>query len=432
MSRRKSTAEAADISDRAANLKEDDDQPSGSRSGTSRNDNIKVNEEQIMNKIKNVPISKLKEILTDQIDLEIRLKHKELTLTEEEIGKCESQMITLRNYYQVPRETLFESEPNDFTLKYYDLLNRSLSVNYSQPDPIDNSALVSGVENPILDTSVNGQGHVYRTRSTTSSLRPTSGSFPSRTGTIGCLYRRTDGIIVKLTCPDCKRTNFSSAQGFLNHSRIAHTQEYTSQDAAALICGELLPDNEQDEEGLASVKSLKEKGLDPNKNLNVNEIYFNGLSNTLNTVHRGSTEKAVSPLDKESLKSKSDPRKPEESELMKKLIKNGITKDKKCYEQLIESYKNDNVAEESSEEEEEDTIEPVSDDKTTDEDRKLKRRRSRAFVGIVKGNSQSLQLQEEKEDETSDAKEVSGTSQPPLPKMKLKLKPDKKKKKQSE
>lgn len=147
MSRRKSTAEAADISDRAANLKEDDDQPSGSRSGTSRNDNIKVNEEQIMNKIKNVPISKLKEILTDQIDLEIRLKHKELTLTEEEIGKCESQMITLRNYYQVPRETLFESEPNDFTLKYYDLLNRSLSVNYSQPDPIDNSALVSGVEN---------------------------------------------------------------------------------------------------------------------------------------------------------------------------------------------------------------------------------------------------------------------------------------------
>lgn len=448
MARGKSTIETDKMSERAANVDGDNKtdheiQEGSSSSSTPRELPTEANKEQIMSKIKNVPISKLKDIITDQIDLEIRLKHKELTLTEEEIGKCESQMITLRNYYQVPREKLFESEPNDFTLKYYDLLNRSLSVNYTQPDPIggNSSGMIAGDDPLAPGAAVNGQGHVYRTRSTTSSLRPTVSSFPSRTGTIGCLYRRTDGIIVKLTCPDCKRTNFSSAQGFLNHSRIAHTQEYTSQDAAALICGEILPDNEQDEEGLASIKSLKEKGLDPNKNLNVNEIYFNGLSNTLNTVHRSSIDKSVSPLDKENSKLNHEPKKPEESELMKKLIKNGITKDKKCYEELIESYKNENVAQESSEEEEEEEemdtstiVETTSDDKAGYGDRKLKRRRSRAFVGIVNGTSQSNQpehQQEEDAEEEDVAKVAADTVNPPLPKMKLKLKPDKKKRKQS-
>lgn len=293
----------------------------------------------MINKIKSIPVDKLKQIITDQIDLEIRLKHKELTLTEEEIGKCESQMITLRNYFQIPREKSISSEPNDFTIKYYDLLNRSLSVNYdsnefkemmnnSNRDSFSSNGTTSrhpsfSVNNSF--SSVNS-GHSYRTRSTTSSLRP-----PTTTGgknsTIGCLYRRTDGIIVKLTCPDCKRSNFSSAQGFLNHSRIAHTQEYTSQDAAALICGELLPDNEQDEEGLASIKNLKSKDLDPSKNLNINEIYFNGLSNSLNTVHKP-IEKSLSPLEKET-----------ESELMKKFIKSGLGSNKQDYDKYLEDFK---------------------------------------------------------------------------------------------
>jgi ADA HAT complex component 1 len=403
-----------------------------------------VDEEQLLSKLKNVPVSKLKEILTDQIDLEIRLKHKELTLTEEEIGKCESQMITLRNYYKVPGKKLIEGEPNDFTLKYYDLLNRSLSVNYEQQNlqglssqGNTDSVAASGGAFPNMGPVA---GHSYRTRSTTSSLRPSTNASGHRAGTIGCLYRRTDGIIVKLTCPDCKRSNFSSAQGFLNHSRIAHTQEYTSQDAAALICGEILPDNEQDEEGLASLKSLNEKGLNPNKNLNVDEIYFNGLSNSLNTVHRSSIDKSVLPLDKDESKSSvitAKPRPPEESELMKKLIKGGVTKDKASYEELIGSYKaveSDLTVPDSSDEEDaksEDPKDAAVDDKRNEDIRKMKRRRSRANVGIVKSqvHTEKDEAEPEVEQEQLDDEQESSNKEPPLPKIKLRMRPDKKKRK---
>ncbi|EGV66370.1 hypothetical protein CANTEDRAFT_100590 [Yamadazyma tenuis ATCC 10573] len=389
-----------------------------------------VNEEQLMEKVKTVPLSKLKDIITDQIDLEIRLKHKELMLTEEEIGKCESQMITLRNYYKVPREKSFDSEPNDFTIKYYDLLNRSLSINYEQ-QAIDGPGLHNDPHTGFPDQSM-GAGHTYRTRSTTSSLRPSTSI--SRTTTLGCLYRRTDGIIVKLTCPDCKRSNFSSAQGFLNHSRIAHTQEYTSQDAAALICGEILPGNEQDEEGVASINSLKEKNLDPNTNLNVNEMYFNGLSASLNTVHRSSLDKSVSPLERGEVTSIRTAPKPENSELMKKLIKTGVTKDKDSYKKLIDSYKP--VAGDLESSNEDEHLESSEEDQAVHgraEDRKLKRRRSRANVGIAKFTPKVLDSSCSSASE-GHSKAATPEKEPhhqPLPKIKLRLKPEDKTKKRT-
>lgn len=295
-----------------------------------------VDREMLIKRLQDTPIEKLRDIITNQIDLEIRLKHKELSLTKEEIGKCESQMITLRKFFEVPSLVSLENEPNDFTVKYYNLLNRSLSANYSNL-----SGLPDGSHNPkasILEEGYAGEPkYSYRTRSTTSSLRPsTSISKPS--ASLGCLYRRTDGVIVKLTCPDCNRSNFSSAQGFLNHSRIAHSKEYTSQDGAALKCGEILSEVEQDEEGMSSLQNLKQKNLDPSKNLNVNEIYFDGLSNTLNTVHRVSIDKSISPFDQVDLSatsSSSSHAQKEESELMKKMIKDGVAQDESEYATLI-------------------------------------------------------------------------------------------------
>lgn len=52
------------------------------------------------------------------------------------------------------------------------------------------------------------------------------------------LKRSTDGQMVKLVCLDCRRENFSSAQGFINHCRIAHNRGFASHDAAAIACGE--------------------------------------------------------------------------------------------------------------------------------------------------------------------------------------------------
>ncbi|ODV79589.1 uncharacterized protein CANTADRAFT_77925, partial [Suhomyces tanzawaensis NRRL Y-17324] len=364
--------------------------------------------ESLMKKLEQIPLKQLKEIITNQIDLEIRLKHQELKLTESEIGKIESQMLVLRKFFDIPNDLKISSEPNEFTLKYFDVLNKSLAVRFND---LQRQQLVgfgdphySGF-NDNVGYSHDGsgapfqQGGGYRTRSTTSSLRPSYSSVSGPSGqsvnklnhqNLGCLYRRTDGIIVKLTCPDCQRSNFSSAQGFLNHSRIAHAKEYTSQDAAALKCGEILPQIKQDPEGEASIQSLKDKNLDPNKNLNVNEIYFNGLSNTLNTVHDSISK--PSQVDKKSpsveAKSNSDSPKPastpKESELLKKVIKEGKIK-KEDYQQMIaeakETIPNAHLFENEVDEDESNTdLTPPAEQ--TDLRSKLKRRTSRGGINI--------------------------------------------------
>ncbi|KAK6198519.1 uncharacterized protein RJT21DRAFT_48824 [Scheffersomyces amazonensis] len=284
-----------------------------------------LNQDAIIQKLKAIPLDKLKEVITNQIDLEIRLKHKELKLTEMEVGKIESQMLILRKFFEVPNDVKIDNEPNEFTLKYFDLLNKSLTLTYNDitrqnqrqqsAGSLFNSDYLDGYDHSSIDYNPYSVSHSYRTRSTTSSLRPLQYNLPlqpqplsitpqqsisqsSNTPTItpnasqqnlaairynnqnlGCLYRRTDGVIVKLTCPDCQRSNFSSAQGFLNHSRIAHSKEYTSQDAAALKCGSIIPEIRQDPTGEHSIQRLIEKGIDPNRNLNVNEVQFNGINN---------------------------------------------------------------------------------------------------------------------------------------------------------
>lgn len=49
--------------------------------------------------------------------------------------------------------------------------------------------------------------------------------------------RSTDGQWVKLYCAECKSDKFSNTQGFLNHCRIKHNLVYKSHDAAAIACG---------------------------------------------------------------------------------------------------------------------------------------------------------------------------------------------------
>lgn len=55
--------------------------------------------------------------------------------------------------------------------------------------------------------------------------------------------------IQRLECLDCKRSDFSSAQGFINHCRIAHQREYASHEAAAFACGQTV---EETDEGFIS------------------------------------------------------------------------------------------------------------------------------------------------------------------------------------
>lgn len=158
--------------------------------------------------------------------------------------------------------------------------------------------------------------------------------------------------MVRLTCPICQRNNFSSAQGFLNHSRIAHSKEFTSQDAAALKCGDIIPEIKQDATGEASIKQLTEKGLDPSKNLNVAEYLFGPVTGNGNSTSTGvattgnSTPKPEgSPRfdtddQDQQLQQESPAPSPVEqlNELMKKLINEGKMK-KEEYEKLLNETK---------------------------------------------------------------------------------------------
>lgn len=52
-------------------------------------------------------------------------------------------------------------------------------------------------------------------------------------------------ICKRLECLDCKRSDFSSAQGFINHCRIAHQREYASHEAAAFACGQTVEETDE-------------------------------------------------------------------------------------------------------------------------------------------------------------------------------------------
>lgn len=209
------------------------------------------------------------DIIEQQFNLEILLKHNQLVEIEEEIGKCEAQMIALRNKYNVDPSKRLPSEPTEFTEKYLMILQKTEGL-YNRHKSVtwNNNYLDQGADPLLVASSL--ETLYSRTRSHTSSLRPSSGRYSAT----DCIYRRSDGVLVKLTCPNCSRCNFSSAQGFLNHSRLAHGKEYTSHDNAALICGEVLFDDDQDADGLKSINTLRSQGLDPNKNMTKPEVPF--------------------------------------------------------------------------------------------------------------------------------------------------------------
>jgi hypothetical protein len=51
------------------------------------------------------------------------------------------------------------------------------------------------------------------------------------------IRRASDGVMVKLICKICGKDNVNSLQGFLNHCRIQHKQDYASHGAALDDCG---------------------------------------------------------------------------------------------------------------------------------------------------------------------------------------------------
>jgi len=72
----------------------------------------------------------------------------------------------------------------------------------------------------------------------------TTSAQPPREKGACILERKKDGKMVKLVCVDCRRGDFLSIQGFINHCRIAHRRDFKSHEEAAIHCGHPIDAND--------------------------------------------------------------------------------------------------------------------------------------------------------------------------------------------
>jgi ADA HAT complex component 1 len=226
-------------------------------------------------------LESLRRTIQSQIGLEILLKHKELRLIDQELAKCQVALEQLRRCSEIPFPATRLSEavsngvgpalrsPTSGLLPQapapWGVTDGPYSRHYAKwllPDSrfdggIDtDQATPSGVagKNPAKGRT---RGSVPDTVSIATKsrsrgggqLKALSSGYPQPRDKAGLVIqkRKSDGLVIKLVCLDCRRENFSSAQGFINHCRIAHNRSFASHDAAADACGEPV---EVDEAGL--------------------------------------------------------------------------------------------------------------------------------------------------------------------------------------
>jgi len=219
------------------------------------------------------------QMIENQFNVQILMKHNELRLIEQELAKCQISLEQLRRCELCPypgtaglSTAITEgtgpaiAPSSGFSRPThpapYGVLDGPYSRHYKQwllPDPqFDSVSLqapvgLSGREAtrhtrtqshvPRKSTSKAQQGSHQRVDSFNSIPNYTSSSSKDKSSPL-VLRRSTDAQLVKLICKNCHRGNFSSIQGFLNHCRIAHKVDYKSHDQAAVDCGQLLDQTE--------------------------------------------------------------------------------------------------------------------------------------------------------------------------------------------
>ena len=232
----------------------------------------------------------IREAIEAQFGLEILLKHRELRLIDQEFAKCQAGLEQLRRCHVIPFPAI-SSDPGAM-----------LAVSDGQGATYGNRAphappwgVTDGpysrhyqrwlIPDFAFDDTFSESIHPSTTGGKTSSERATRGS-KHEVGTAATLSRSqrgsqnprlkalphgypepkeekgpmivkrgSDGKMVKLVCLDCRRSNFNSAQGFINHCRIAHSRQFASHDAAIEASGEEIDVNAEGgmgERGIAS------------------------------------------------------------------------------------------------------------------------------------------------------------------------------------
>ena len=215
----------------------------------------------------------LRDAVEAQFSLEILLKHRELRLIEQEFAKCQIALEQLRRCQVSPYPALsstFEGVQAASTgsgqaygnkaphAPPWGVANGPYTRHYERwliPDSVFDDTVADQTQMPTFG------GKFAPERATRGSMADTctvSGKSRSQRGSNGArlkslphgypepkeekgpmiVKRSSDGKMVKLVCLDCRRSNFNSAQGFINHCRIAHSRQFLSHDAAIEASGE--------------------------------------------------------------------------------------------------------------------------------------------------------------------------------------------------
>ncbi|TGZ77621.1 hypothetical protein EX30DRAFT_195598 [Ascodesmis nigricans] len=193
--------------------------------------------------------------ISEQFDIEILLKHREMRMIEQEIAKTQISLEQLRRcsllpYTQSP-EAQLDAQGNGLIPPAPGVVDGPYTRHYRQwliPHPaLDGNLVEPFAPPPNIQQQQQQQqlGFGFGMGMNGRPQRQSAMKVQTKTGEQVCLYRKRDGTLVKLECGTCHRSNFSSAQGFINHCRIAHQTEYSSHDAAAEACGK--PVDEADE-----------------------------------------------------------------------------------------------------------------------------------------------------------------------------------------
>lgn len=244
-------------------------------------------------------LTPLQQVIENEFNMQILMKHNELRLIEQELAKCQIALEQLRRcelrpYPGTESPSLDVSQgtgpaiaprPGHSVPSHpapYGVADGPYSKHYSQwllRDPLFDS--VSPEALALAEAHLHAAGR--STRSSNSSIPAPRKSASKSLGTSTrsadplhslpnysaappkdksqplVLARSSDGQLVKLICNNCQRGNFSSIQGFLNHCRIAHKVDYKSHDAAALDCGRLLDAEEKASMPAEAVKAHASK-----------------------------------------------------------------------------------------------------------------------------------------------------------------------------
>jgi len=223
-----------------------------------------------------VDSDRVRDAIESQFSLEILLKHDELRLINQELAKCQVALEQLRRCHLIPYPTsqgtpesmlkisngtgpaLRDGDDVPEWASPFGVMDGPYSRHYAKwliPDPrFDGQewhqpsragkTVPEGraTRHSIVDAFTPANKSRSNRGTASQKLQALSSGYAQPKEKAGpCVLKRAeDSQWVKLVCIDCKRENFSSTQGFINHCRIAHRRDFKSHEEAAKASGQII------------------------------------------------------------------------------------------------------------------------------------------------------------------------------------------------